>query len=89
MSAWTKLLTISRLSAGTAWQLLSNPKTADAGLTVYVDRLSAASTDDTYTGRTSDSVLRAELSDSKFSARVNVIDSSAILNDNAVVVETL
>lgn len=31
MNAWQKLLAASQLAAGTAWQLLSNPKTGIGG----------------------------------------------------------
>lgn len=32
MTAWQKLLACSQLLAGTAWQLISNPKTGGAGV---------------------------------------------------------
>ena len=34
MSAWTKLLAASSLAIGTAWDLISNPKTGGSGVVV-------------------------------------------------------
>lgn len=34
MTAWAKLLACSQLLAGTAWQLISNPKTGGTGVVV-------------------------------------------------------
>lgn len=34
MTAWTKLLACSQLTSGTAWELISAPKTGGAGVVV-------------------------------------------------------
>ena len=53
MSAWAKLLAASSLAFGTAWQLITHPKTGGAG-TIVVDKVtliteagSAMTVDDT------------------------------------------
>jgi len=38
MSAWAKLLAASSLAFGTAWQLITHPKTGGAG-TIVVDKV--------------------------------------------------
>ncbi len=88
MNAWTRLLAASSLAIGTAWDLITHPKTG-SGATVYVEQIQSAVTDDTATAELQDATIQAQITDDAITSIVSVTDAQTDLPDNTITVETL
>jgi len=85
MSAWDKLLAASSLLAGTAWQLISSPKTGSgSGGTVYVQQISASVDDGIVTATVSTDVDNVTWQDNTISSTVTVIDAAPGVSDDLI-----
>ena len=87
MSAWTKLLSASSLALGTAWQLISSPRTGGTG-TIY-DQVQTVLTDTTITSALQDSTIQTSVSDATISSVISVIDATTTLPDPTITGEIL
>lgn len=70
MSAWDKLLAASSLALGTAWQLISSPRTGGGG-TVLVADVTAVVAASTTQARVSDTPTFVQVSSNLVAATVN------------------
>jgi len=85
MSAWDKLLAASSLLAGTAWQLISAPKTGGgSGGTVYVQQISASVDDGIVTATVSSDVDSVTWQDDTITSTVTVIDAAPGVSDDLI-----
>ena len=86
MSAWSKLLAASSLAIGTAWQLISSPRTSGTG-TIY-DQVHTVLDDSTITSALQDSTMRSSVGDDTISSTISVIDATTTLPDPTITGET-
>lgn len=86
MSAWTKLLAASSLSLGTAWDLITHPRTGGTG-TIY-DQVQTVIDDSLITSALQDGTIQTSLSDYTISSSVSVIDATTTLPDPTITGET-
>lgn len=77
MTAWAKLLACSQLLAGTAWQLISSPKTGGTGLVV----------NDGVAVEIEIDAAQAEVADMQIEVAVNAAPVTAEVQQDAVAVE--
>ncbi len=89
MTAWTRLLAASSLAIGTAWDLITHPRTGGSGATVYVEQIQSAVTDDTATAELQDATIQAQVTNDLIASTVTVLDAQTLLTDNTITVETL
>ncbi len=62
MNAWQKLLAASQLAAGTAWQLISNPKTGLGGGVIVNDGVSVEVGEEPFDVEVSEVLAEVEVS---------------------------
>lgn len=88
MSAWTKLLSASSLAIGTAWDLISSPRTGGVGTTVYVEQIQSSVSDAQATSVLQDGTIQTGISDGTIRSTISVTDAVTALPDNTITVET-
>ena len=86
MSAWTKLLAASSLAIGTAWQLISSPRTGGVG-TIY-DQVQTVIDDALIFSSLQDDTVRGSVGDDSISSIISVIDATTSLPDGTITGET-
>jgi len=85
MSAWDKLLAASSLLAGTAWQLISSPKTGSgSGATVYVQQIDVRLDDGNVSSSVVVDVDSVELQDDTITSLVTTVDSESVVADDLI-----
>jgi len=86
MSAWDKLLAASSLLAGTAWQLISSPKTGGGGpgSTVYVQQVDMHLDDDTVSTVISTDVISVIWQDDAITSQLTTIDFESGVTDDLI-----
>ncbi len=87
MNAWQRLLAASSLAVGTAWELITHPKTG-TGATVYVEQVQSSVADDTTTSELQDQTVQAQTTDGIIASTVSVTDAQTNLSDSTITVET-
>jgi hypothetical protein len=80
MSAWTNLLAASSLTTGTAWDLLTHPKTGGGSILVH-DAVGTINDISVSAVVINDLSVSAVVNDISVSAVVNDISVSAVVND--------
>lgn len=83
MSAWDKLLAASSLLAGTAWELISSPKTG-GGSTVYVQQIQSVLADPVITASVADDIIRSHVTDGTITSIITVDDVETSLPDGTI-----
>lgn len=74
MSAWAKLLAASSLAIGTAWDLITHPRTGGAGTVLVSDATATAS----------DSAMAITVDSVGYAAIVDIAPLSVVVDDKAV-----
>lgn len=87
MTAWQRLLAASSLAIGTAWDLITHPKTGGSGAMVYIEQIQSTVTDDTTLATLQDDAVSATVSDDTITSTVSVTDAQTSLPDNTITVE--
>lgn len=90
MSAWTNLLAASSLAIGTAWDLITHPRTGGSGGagTVYVEQIQSAVADTVTAASVLDDAVQAAVNDETITSAVRVTDAQTALTDSTITVET-
>jgi len=85
MSAWDKLLAASSLLAGTAWQLISSPKTGSgSGSTVYVQQIDVRLDDGTVSASVDAGVDSVVWQDDTITSLVTTVDAAPGVADDLI-----
>lgn len=88
MSAWDKLLAASSLALGTAWQLISSPRTGGSGLLVYIEQIQSTMVADEAVSVLADDTITSATPDDTITSTVTVVDAASLLPDNTIQVTT-
>ena len=78
MNAWQKLLAASQLAAGTAWQLISNPKLGTGGGVIVNDGIAI---------ELADNSIQIEVTPMQIEVEVSSAEVIAEVQDQTIVVE--
>jgi len=85
MSAWDKLLAASSLLAGTAWELISSPKTGSgSGATVYVQQVDVRLNDGTVFATAASDVGSVAWLDDTITSMVTTVDAAHGVADDLI-----
>lgn len=85
MNAWQKLLAASQLAAGTAWQLISNPKQGVGGGIIVNDGIEVELPESTVEVEITTMQVEIEIAPAQF--EVEIVDSTVEVELNTAPIE--
>lgn len=87
MTAWQRLLSISSITVGTAWDLITHPITSTPNSIIYIEQLQSTVQSSVINSELQDGIILTTINDETISSDVVVIDAVTSLVDNTITVE--